>query len=92
MIACPATIQMDCASQVAGQLASAIKSARGQSAAATINCAALAQFDSSALAALLHAKRAHATQGGPEQLKIINVPENLRRLAQLYGVEHLLFS
>lgn len=92
MIACPATIQMDCASQVAGQLASAIKGARGQSEAATIDCAALAQFDSSALAALLHAKRAHAALGGPEQLKITNVPENLRRLAQLYGVEHLLFS
>jgi phospholipid transport system transporter-binding protein len=92
VIACPATIQMDCASQVAGQLASAVTSSRGESSPAAIDCAALAQFDSSALAALLHAKRAHASLGGPEQLKINNPPENLRRLAQLYGLEHLLFS
>jgi phospholipid transport system transporter-binding protein len=92
VIACPATIQMDCASQVAGQLASAVSNSRGQTTAETIDCAALVQFDSSALAALLHAKRAHATLGGSEQLKIVNAPENLRRLAQLYGVEHLLFS
>jgi phospholipid transport system transporter-binding protein len=92
VISCPAAIQMDCASAVAGQLANAVRSASGQSNAATIDCATLAQFDSSALAALLHAKRAHASLGGSEQLKIANVPENLRRLAQLYGVEHLLFS
>jgi phospholipid transport system transporter-binding protein len=93
VIACPATIQMDCASQVAGQLAVAVNRVGGQPAAAgTVDCAALVQFDSSALAALLHAKRAHTALGSSEQLKMINVPENLRRLAQLYGVEHLLFS
>ncbi len=90
MIQAPAIIQMSNALEVAGAFSAQIKSSAPTG--AVIDCAALSQFDSSALAALLHAKRAQVARSGSEALKIINVPENLRRLAQLYGVEHLLFS
>lgn len=57
--------------------------------AVTINLAALSEFDSSALSVLLAARRAQ-TRGG--SIQCLNVPDKLRRLANLYGVESLIFD
>lgn len=57
--------------------------------AVSINLAALSEFDSSALSILLAARRAQ-TQGG--SIRCLNVPDKLRRLASLYGVESLIFD
>jgi len=56
--------------------------------AVSINLAALSEFDSSALSVLLAARRAQ-TKGGA--IQCLNVPDKLRRLANLYGVESLVF-
>jgi phospholipid transport system transporter-binding protein len=55
-----------------------------------IDCSALQQFDSSAVAVLLEGLR--ALNGSQEKLKIVNAPENLARLAQLYELDSLLFT
>ncbi|CAG4919246.1 STAS domain-containing protein [Paraburkholderia gardini] len=53
-----------------------------------VDCALLAQFDSSALAVLLAWQRAASERGAP--LDIINLPAGLASLAQAYGVDTLL--
>lgn len=53
-----------------------------------VDCAPLAQFDSSALAVLLAWQRAASGRGAP--LHIINLPAGLASLAQAYGVDTLL--
>ncbi|CAG4918586.1 STAS domain-containing protein [Paraburkholderia saeva] len=56
--------------------------------ATSVDCAPLAQFDSSALAVLLAWQRAASARG--TSLDIINLPAGLASLAQAYGVDTLL--
>ncbi|RQS05680.1 STAS domain-containing protein [Burkholderia sp. Bp9002] len=56
--------------------------------ATAVDCAALAQFDSSALAVLLAWQRAAQARGNP--LAILNLPPKLASLAQAYGVDALI--
>jgi phospholipid transport system transporter-binding protein len=53
-----------------------------------VDCAALAQFDSSALAVLLAWQRAAHARGAA--LDILNLPPKLASLAHAYGVDALL--
>jgi phospholipid transport system transporter-binding protein len=53
-----------------------------------LDASALTEFDTSAIALLLHAQRAAA--GGGVRLRVTGAPDKLRALAQLYGVEELL--
>jgi phospholipid transport system transporter-binding protein len=53
-----------------------------------VDCAPLAQFDSSALAVLLAWER--AAQARRIKFEIINMPAGLASLAQAYGVDTLL--
>jgi phospholipid transport system transporter-binding protein len=55
-----------------------------------VDCAPLAQFDSSALAVLLAWQRAAQARGGA--FEIVNLPAGLASLAQAYGVDTLLSS
>lgn len=59
--------------------------------ALALDCSSLKDFDSGAIAALLELKRELGRHRPSETLTISNIPENLRRLASLYGVEELLF-
>jgi phospholipid transport system transporter-binding protein len=52
------------------------------------DCAALAEFDSSALAVLLAWQRAAAARGGA--FDVVNMPEGLMSLAGVYGVDAIL--
>jgi phospholipid transport system transporter-binding protein len=53
-----------------------------------VDCAPLAQFDSSALAVLIAWQRAAQARGAP--LDIVNLPAGLASLAQAYGVDTLI--
>ncbi|HNU09929.1 MAG TPA: STAS domain-containing protein [Rubrivivax sp.] len=53
-----------------------------------IDASALADFDTSAIALLLHARRAAAARAVPLALR--SLPVKLRELARLYGVQSLL--
>jgi phospholipid transport system transporter-binding protein len=53
-----------------------------------VDCAPLAQFDSSALAVLLAWERAAQARG--IAFEIVNLPAGLASLAQAYGVDSLL--
>jgi phospholipid transport system transporter-binding protein len=55
-----------------------------------VDCAPLAQFDSSALAVLLAWERAAQARG--IKFEIVNLPAGLASLAQAYGVDTLLSS
>ncbi len=83
----PAQIKMD---EAATAAASAVQAVVGGE--RHIDCSALAHFDSSALSVLLAAKRAVAAQTSPESLRITGYPDKLHQLAQLYGIDTLLFS
>ncbi|RDU95523.1 STAS domain-containing protein [Trinickia dinghuensis] len=61
--------------------------ARIEAGAAAVDCAQLAQFDSSALAVLLAWRRAAEARG--KALDILNVPDGLASLAQVYGIDAL---
>ncbi len=50
-----------------------------------VDCASLAQFDSSALAVLIAWQRAAQARGAA--LEIVNLPAGLASLAQVYGVD-----
>jgi phospholipid transport system transporter-binding protein len=56
--------------------------------ASGVDCAPLAQFDSSALAVLLAWERAAQARG--VKFEIVNLPAGLASLAQAYGVDTLL--
>ena len=56
--------------------------------ASGVDCAPLAQFDSSALAVLLAWERAAQARGAP--FEIVNLPAGLASLAQAYGVDTLI--
>ncbi|MEA3086010.1 MAG: phospholipid transport system transporter-binding protein [Paraburkholderia sp.] len=53
-----------------------------------VDCASLAQFDSSALAVLLAWERAAQARG--VKFEIVNLPAGLASLAQAYGVDTLI--
>ncbi|PRY01324.1 MULTISPECIES: STAS domain-containing protein [unclassified Paraburkholderia] len=53
-----------------------------------VDCAPLAQFDSSALAVLLAWQRAAQARGAT--FEIVNLPAGLASLAQAYGVDTLI--
>ena len=53
-----------------------------------VDCAPLAQFDSSALAVLIAWQRAAQARGAA--LDIVNLPAGLASLAQAYGVDTLI--
>jgi phospholipid transport system transporter-binding protein len=55
--------------------------------ATAVDCAQLTQFDSSALAVLLAWRRAAQARGSA--LAIVNVPDGLASLAQVYGIDAL---
>ena len=55
-----------------------------------IDLSRLASFDSSAVSAVLAWKRAASAHG--MQLQIAGVPEGLRSLAQLYGLQDFMHS
>ncbi|MFM0004168.1 MULTISPECIES: STAS domain-containing protein [Paraburkholderia] len=55
-----------------------------------VDCAPLAQFDSSALAVLLAWQRAAQARGAA--FEIVNLPAGLASLAQAYGVDTLIAS
>jgi phospholipid transport system transporter-binding protein len=56
--------------------------------ATEVDCAPLAQFDSSALAVLIAWQRAAHARG--VALEVVNLPAGLASLAQAYGVDSLL--
>ncbi|AIO31470.1 STAS domain-containing protein [Burkholderia pseudomultivorans] len=56
--------------------------------ATAVDCAALTQFDSSALAVLLAWQRAAKARGA--SLDILNLPPKLASLARAYGVDALI--
>nr|WP_241022112.1 STAS domain-containing protein [Burkholderia sp. Ac-20353] len=56
--------------------------------ATAVDCVALAEFDSSALAVLLAWQRAARSRGAT--LDIQNIPPKLASLAQAYGVDTLI--
>ena len=56
--------------------------------ASAVDCAALTQFDSSALAVLIAWQRAAQARG--ITLSVLNLPAALASLARAYGVESLL--
>ncbi|WP_042269666.1 STAS domain-containing protein [Paraburkholderia heleia] len=56
--------------------------------ATAVDCAALTQFDSSALAVLIAWQRAARERGAP--LAVLNLPPALASLARAYGVDSLL--
>ena len=68
-----------------GRIAAGANSAELQ-----VDCAALAQFDSSALAVLLGWRRAAAVRG--LSLQVLNLPAQLASLALAYGIDTLLTS
>ena len=53
-----------------------------------IDASALAEFDTSAVALLLHAQREAHTRG--TTLRVVGAPPKLLELARLYGVDELL--
>jgi phospholipid transport system transporter-binding protein len=61
--------------------------ARIEAGATAVDCGALTQFDSSALAVLLAWRREAQARG--RALEILNVPAGLASLAQVYGVDTL---
>lgn len=67
------------------ELDAAVAAASGE---LNLDASALAEFDSSAIALLLHARRAAGARG--LALRLEGVPAKLRELARLYGVEGLL--
>jgi ABC-type transporter Mla MlaB component len=65
----------------------ALAAARSCCADGAVDLAPLARFDSAAVAVLVALRR----EFGPG-LRLGNAPQNLRKLASLYGVDELLFG
>ncbi len=75
------------ASETVARLQSALAQAPS-GAPFVVDAGALTEFDTSALAVLLEGGRVAQQRGLPFQ--VANVPDQLRRLAALYGIEPLL--
>lgn len=87
----PVANRFACGATLTHESANAALSAGLQRIAAGANgvdCAALAQFDSSALAVLLAWERAAQARG--VHLEVFNLPAGLASLAQAYGVDTLI--
>lgn len=84
--ALPAAVTLSQARALEAQLDVALAEADAQG--LCLDAAALSEFDTSAIALLLHARRAAAARALPLQLR--GAPPKLRELARLYGVLALL--
>ena len=82
----PATLTLAQASKAAAALADATRQASSDG--LTVDASALNEFDTSALAVLLHAHRAARSRAIP--LRVTGAPPKLCQLAALYGVAGLL--
>jgi phospholipid transport system transporter-binding protein len=82
----PATLTHDQAAGCSRMLAQAVRTAPDRQ--AVVDASALDRFDSSALAVLLELRR-EALAGG-KTFAVHHLPQRLRTLAGLYGVEGLL--
>jgi phospholipid transport system transporter-binding protein len=87
MLDLPATLTQDQARACLDQLTSGLPSEAAQ---VVVNAAALRSFDSSALAVLLEVRRESARIG--KRFAVQALPQRLRDLAALYGIEGLLPS
>jgi phospholipid transport system transporter-binding protein len=81
----PATATLEQASALVRDVESALAQQTGPLA---IDASALAEFDTSALAVLLHARRLAQATG--RDFSVTGAPDKLVQLARLYGVEELL--
>ena len=86
----PPVTSLEQAPAVLQQIDAALASAGGSAEAGglQIDASALTEFDTSAIALLLHAQRAAKASG--TLVQVLGAPPKLRELAQLYGVEELL--
>jgi phospholipid transport system transporter-binding protein len=86
----PATVTMATAGPLTQSVTAAAQDLGGQAAGSPlrIDAAALTQFDTAALALLLHARRAAKAAG--RGIEVVGAPPKLRQLAALYGVQELL--
>ena len=91
-LALPAHLRHEEAPVWIGRLADAIaaQALGSNDAPALIDCAALDQFDSSAVVVLLGALRCAQVAGVPITLR--NLPAKLLKLASLYGADGLLLA
>jgi phospholipid transport system transporter-binding protein len=86
--ALPAELTLRHARALEGAIDAALADAGGDADGLCIDAAALREFDTSAIALLLHARRAAAARALP--LRLHAAPAKLRELARLYGVLALL--
>jgi len=77
----PVTLTLD-------QAAAALAALPADGSAHAIDASALREFDTSALALLLQAKR--LAQAAGQGFEVTGAPPKLQQLAQLYGVDELL--
>ena len=82
----PAVTALEQASSLLRDVDAALASAG--STGLQIDASALTEFDTSAIALLLHAQRAGKARGAA--VSVTGAPPKLRELARLYGVEELL--
>jgi phospholipid transport system transporter-binding protein len=82
----PAVASLEQAPALLHEVDAALAAAGTQ--ALRIDASALAEFDTSAVALLLHAQREARTRGAT--LHVVGAPPKLRELARLYGVDELL--
>lgn len=73
-----------------GRIAAGATQTQAVEAEIQVDCAALAQFDSAALAVLLGWRRAAAARG--LRLQVLNLPAQLASLAKAYGIDTLIAS
>ena len=82
----PAVASLEQAPALLREVDAAITAAGAQG--LQIDASALTEFDTSAVALLLHAQRESHAHG--TVLQVVGAPPKLRELARLYGVEELL--
>ena len=80
----PALLMQDNAQAVATELVTVLGACAPKGGEAVLDAAALAQFDSSALAVILACRRAVEACGA--QLRITGLPERAQALAKVYGL------
>ncbi len=85
MLSLPATLTQDHARACLEQLTEGVQAEAAQ---VVVDAARLRQFDSSALAVLLELRRECARAG--KRFAVQGLPQRLRDLAALYGIEGLL--
>ena len=86
-VALPAVLIQDNAQAIATALAGVLGACALEGGQAVLDAAALAQFDSSALAVILACRRAVEARGA--QLRITGLPERAQALAKVYGLSAL---